>query len=349
MIQHPDGPMIGGRSSSRRFLTAVIVCCTLAFAAAASAQVPMKIGTSSNTLNAGPLLLANTMPEIFGARGMKLEVVDFRGSAANCVTAVISRAVDLCMVGHTTANDAIAEGAAMKVLAVTTRPMSEIFVSAKTVAKLGLPPQSSANDRLRALKGLRIVSSGPGSTHWTYLGVMMERVGMTIKDVNFTTLIDPIAMMQSVRNNQIDGAMWSVGSLGALLSDKAGVRWISMTRGDAPELNDVPFVGVYALTSWVEKNGELAAKAHAAFVDATDRMKKEPATASKAIKAKYYPDLDQAVWDDAFSNALPAFFDGAKVPKAGWDKLLQLQAKNTKKDYANVAFEKVVLPAARAN
>ena len=188
--------------SRRMLLKAAAACAAFTIGSAAFAQVLVKIGNSSNTLNAGPLLLSTTAPEIFGSRGMKMELVDFRGSAANCVTGVISRAVEMCMVGNTTANDAIAEGAPLKVLSITMRPMSEIFLSAKTVEKLGVSAQASSSDRLRALKGLRVVSSGPGSTHWTYLSVMLQRVGLTIKDVNFTTLVDPIAMMQSIRNNR---------------------------------------------------------------------------------------------------------------------------------------------------
>lgn len=333
----------------RRLSRAILACAAVALAAPAAAQVQLKIGNSSNTLNAGPLLLATTAPEIFGSRGIKMELVDFRGSAANCVTGVISRAVDMCMVGHATANDAVAEGAPLRVLAVTTLTMSELFLSAKTVDRLGVSPQASAHDRLRALKGLRIVSSGPGSTHWTYLSAMLRGVNMTIKDVNFTTLVDPIAMMQGIRNNQIDGAVWSVGSLGGLLSDKSGVRWLSTTRGDAPELNGVPFIGIYALAAFVDKNPDIVAKTHAAMVDAIDRIKKDPATSSRLIKAKYYPDLDQRVWDDAFANASPAFIDGAKVTKAGWDKGIALQAANTGKNYANAAYEKLILPQARAN
>lgn len=333
----------------RRGVGVSLLGCLALVAVPASGQVAVKVGASSTALAAGPLLLASVMPDLFGARGMKLDMVDFRGSAANCVTGVISRMVDMCMVGTTTANDAVAEGAPLKVLAVTARPMSELFLSTRTAERLGGARLATADDRLRALKGLRIVSSGPGSTHWTYLSIMLQRVGLSIRDVNFSTLTDPVAMVQNIRNHQIDGAMWVVGSLGTLLPDRSGVRWISMPRGDAPELHDVPFIAVYAHSAWTEKNPDLATRTHAAFVEAIARMKKDSQGTARAIKAKYYPDFDQAVWDDAYANALPAFIDSGKGVKSGWERLLQIQAESTKKNYGNAAYDKVMLAIARAN
>ena len=142
--------------------------------------------------------------------------------------------------------------------------------------------------------------------------------------------------------------MWSVGALGGLLQDRAGVRWISMTQGDAKDLRNSPFVGIYATTAWIEKNPDLVRRLSAAYVDAIARLKTDTANASKLIKAKFFPDLDQAIWDDAFQQVVPAFFDDAKVSRADWEALLKLQKQYTGKDYARAAYDKVVLPQAQA-
>jgi ABC-type nitrate/sulfonate/bicarbonate transport system substrate-binding protein len=262
---------------------------------------------------------------------------------------MISGSVETCQTGTTTGTDAIAEGAAIKGIAVIIGPISEIVLSAKTVARLaGVSPASPLADRVRALKGLRLVSSGPGTAHYVTLDAMMKKAGMGIGDIKFRTLGDTIAMMESIRNDQIDGAMWTVGMLAGVIVDKSGVRWINVAGGDVPEFRGVPYVTTYAQTAWVEKNPDLVNRVHEALADATAAMKKDPARYSRLLKEKYFPQMDQALWDESYRQGLPSLLDGARAPKAGWEYLLQLQAENTMKDYSRAAWDKALIQAAQA-
>jgi NitT/TauT family transport system substrate-binding protein len=321
--------------------------CTV-IATHAGAQQVIKYGAAANSFSHAPPFLAEVSPEIFAKHNLKLEITDFKGKSVNCVTALISGQVDVCQVGTTTGTDAIVEGANFKAVAVTTGPINEVILSAKTVAKLGVKADAPIDERLRALKGLRIVTAAPGSAHYTTLGSMLKRVGLGMGDLKYRTLGDAVAMMESIRHDQIDGALWTIGSLSGLLVDGSGVRWISVPRGDVPELKSIPFVTVYAQTAWVEKNPDVAARLNAALADAIARLKTEPAKYSKLLKAKYYPDLSQAMWDDGFQQSVPSYFEGAKAPRAGWEQLLKMQAEGTGKTYASAAFDKVLLPMAQA-
>jgi NitT/TauT family transport system substrate-binding protein len=325
------------------------VMAAVATAGSASALDTVRFGNSSNTLNASPLLLADVAPEIFAKHNIKLEITDFRGSAPNCVASVIGGSVDMCMVANSTANDAIAEGANLKLIVETTRPMSELFLSEKIVQSTGVSPKAPVEDRLRALKGLRISTTGPGTPHTIYLTEMLKTVGSSMADLKYNILTDPIAMMEGIRHGQIDGAMWSVGALGDLLQDKAGVRWISLTQGDSKQLIETPFVGVYAPTGWIEKNADVAARLQRGFIDAIARMHADPARSSELIKAKFFPALDRAIWDDAYQQILPAFFGQANVTRSAWNELLKLQEGYTHKNYDLVQFDKVVMPQAQSS
>lgn len=76
-------------------------------------------------------------------------------------------------------------------------------------------------------------------------------------------------------------------------------------------------------------------------------MQKEGPASSAAFKAKYVPDLDQALWDDGFAQAQAAYLTGAKGGVVGWNQFLEMQAKATGKDYTAAAFETAVIPLAR--
>jgi NitT/TauT family transport system substrate-binding protein len=321
----------------------------LAIAVPASAQDTLKIATASTSVAHGPLTMAVVAPEIFGKHNLKIEVSDLRGNSANCIVALISGAADLCQVGTTTGTDAIAEGANLKAVAILTGPINELILSSKAVAKTGVKPDAPLADRIRALKGMRLTTSAPGTAHYTTLMETLKLVGLQPGDIQFRTLGDVPAMIQSIKNDQIDGSLWTIGSLGGLITDGSGVRWISMARGDVTQFKPLPYVTVYARGDWVEKNPGLVDRVNKAYADSIARLKSDPANSSKLIKARYFPDLDQALWDDGFSQAVASYFDGAKGIRKGWQDFLDLQAAATKKNYDAAAFDKAVIPQARAD
>lgn len=321
----------------------------IAFAAtAAHAADTIRYGAASYSVITSQMLISSLEKDIFGRHDVDLQLVDFRGSSVNCLTALISDAVDVCQVGTTTGTDAIAEGADIRALAVVTGPINEIIVSSRLAEKVGIGEDAPVEERLKALKGARFATAPAGSAHYTTLNRMLEDVDLSIGDLQFQPLTDVTAMMESVRNDRLDAVMWSIGDLGGLLVDGTGVRWISIPRGDMPELNSLPYVTAYVRADWAARNPELAQRVHAGIADAIARIENEPASAAKAIHAEFFPDLDTAIWEDGFEQARKAAFSGATVTQAGWQQLLDLQHANTGKDYAPAAFDKVVLPIAQA-
>jgi len=315
-------------------------------ATSAMAQDVVRIATASTSVAHGPLIMAMVDPSVFGNNGITIEVTDLRGQSPNCIAALLSEAVELCQVGTPTGTDAIAEGAELRAVAVLTGPINEIFLSAATVARLGVAPDAPVNDRIAALRGLTLTTSAPGTAHYLTLGETLGRVGLSYDDIRYSTLGDVAAMIESIRNNQIDGSMWTIGSLAPLLQDGSGVRWISMARGDVPEFSTLPYVTVYARADWIDANPDLVARIHQSYADSIEMLRTDP-TASERIKARFAPDLDQALWDDGFSQARAAYLPGAATNAASWQQSLDMQARGTGKDYAPAAFDLVVIPAAR--
>ncbi len=336
------------RAARAAAVTTAVLAGAVAAPAAAQDLDKVVIAANSFSLAHGPLSLATADPSIFEKHGIDLEAIAIQGSSSNCIAVLLSGDADLCEVGTTTGTDAIAEGAPLKGVAVITGPINEIILSKQAVEKLGVSPDAPIGERAAALKGLRLVTAGPGSPHYMSLDAILNVAGLSMDDVQFRTLLDVTAMVESMRNGAIDGALWSVGSLGQMITDGSGVRWISMAQGDIEELKTLPYVTVYARADWIEENGDLADRINAAFADSVEELKTNGAEASAKFKAKYFPDLDQALWDDGFAQAQKAYLDGAKGGKEGWDQFLNMQREsNPSKDYSDAEFEKALIPAAR--
>lgn len=334
--------------SARAGALVIAALCTAAMIGPSAAADKLRIATASTSLAHGPLGLAVADPSIFGAKDITIEVTDLRGNSANCIAALLSKGADLCQVGTPTGTDAIAEGAKLKAVAVLTGPINELFISAKAAAASGVSPDAPVEQRIKALKGMRLVTSAPGTAHYLTLMSTLQKVGLSMSDISFRTLGDVPAMIESIRNGQIDGALWTIGSLGPLLKDKSGVRWISMARGDIDEFKTLPYVTVYARTEWVDANPDLVQRIHASYAEAVRRLKNEPEKSSKLFKEKFFPDLDQALWDDGYAQVRAAYLDGAATTAKSWQQGLELQKAGTGKDYKDATFEKVLIPAAQA-
>ena len=307
---------------------------------------PIRIGASSTSLVMLPLLLADVQPAIFEKRGLKLEFRALPGGN-NCFAAVFSGATDVCMHGTTSGTDAVANGADFKVLAMTTGPITEIVLSQKTADKLGVKIDDPIDRKLQSLKGLRVSVLG---FHEVTLDAMLQPLGLSVgRDLKPIRLADALTMNQSIRNDQIDAAMWSIGSLGPVLSDKSGIRYISIPRGDYPGVKSLPTVSAFVQTSWYNAHKDAAIRVHDAIADSIAQVKADPSGSSKAVKAKWGGEIDQAIWDDAFAQAVLVLSDGAKAKREPWDLLLKMQTDLQKQNYTNAAYDKLLIPEARAD
>jgi len=328
--------------------TALVALTALALPAAAQDRV--RIATNSFSLAHGPLALAVADASVFGTQGIEIDTIAIQGSSANCIAALLSRSVELCQVGTTTGTDAIAEGAELVGIAVLTGPINEIIISRAAAEATGIAPDAPVEQRAAALGGLRLVTAGPGSPHYMSLAAVLRVGGHSMDDITFRTLLDVPAMVESIRNGAIDGALWSVGSLGQLIESGDGVRWISMAQGDIAELSTLPYVTVYARTEWVNANRELVTRIHAGYAEGIRRLQEDGAESSRLIKERFFPDMDPALWEDSFAHAQGAYIPGAAGTRFAWNQFLDMQIEsNPEKNYANAAFELALIPEARAD
>lgn len=322
------------------------VALNLACSGLAFSQQVVKWGVAAANLSFAAPLLGPLAPEIFAKHGVKLEISDLRGSSNNCMTAMLTGQIDVCHLGTTTGMDVIAEGGNIKAFGFNTGPIAEISLSAKAFAATKLAVDAPIESRLRALKGLRFVSSGPGTPNYAALVAMLAKAGLTIQDIRFRTLTDPVAMLEGMRNDQIDGSMWSIGPLAAGHLDKTVVRFVNLARGDVPEFRGAPYLAGFAQAAWIEKNQDLVQRVQAALAEATALLRSDQGKYSALLKAKYGPDMPQPVWSDIFQQAQAALIDG-KTTAAGWNYMRSLQTADSKRDYSKASFENSVLPIAQ--
>ncbi|MFN6977091.1 MAG: ABC transporter substrate-binding protein [Gemmobacter sp.] len=306
--------------SQIRTILAASLAAGLAVPASADAPMAVRWGVSVNQSLShaiAPMLELDTA--IQARHGIRFETVDFAGNFQACMALAISGEIDGCQTGPTIGMNAIAQGADLKAVIQMIGQITEITMATRAVEAKGIAPDAPVADRIRALKGTTLAGPGPGTSPWMIVEQLMTGVGLSIDDITYQPLTDLAAMNASLINGRIDAAIWSVGGLSPAQSEGAGQVWISLARGDVPELAALPNVATFARTAWVAENTELLRRVQAAFVDVLAELRADPLTYAAPYKAKYLEAIPQATWERDLAQTLPAYFTDMEGGCEGWD------------------------------
>ena len=104
---------------------------------------------------------------------------------------------------------------------------------------------------------------------------------------------------------------------------------------------------IIAMNPYIAKNTPTIVKMRAGMADAVNELEAHPAKYSASVKDKYFKQMDQKAWDNAFQYVPTGFYKNATVPKSAWDYLLKLQSASTKKTYDKATYEKALIPEAQ--
>lgn len=327
-------------------LAAVLAVTTAPVAALADDRTPIRWGvTVSQSLAQMIAPMLELDEEIQERHGIAFETVDFQGNIQACMALAISGEVDVCQTGPTIGMNAIAQGADLRGIMMMIGQTTEFVMSTATIDRLGVSPDAPLEDRIRVMEGLTIAGPGPGTSMHMLTENLKSRVGLSVEDMTYQPLTDLAAMNASIGRGRIDMATWSLGGMSPSLNDGSAQVWISLARGDVPDLATLPNVASFGRTAWIEENREPLQRVQAALVDVLDALRADPVGYGAAFKARYLEAMDPAVWENDLVATLPAFIDDMEGRCEDWDfwvdRLTITDAGNAELARCEVAFVKL--------
>ncbi|MDQ6525233.1 ABC transporter substrate-binding protein [Nocardioides sp. LHD-245] len=250
------------------------------------------------------------------------------GQSAEAAQAVSTGAVGIGSIGTTGAYAAESSGRDLVGLATMTKQsLIEVVLSAKAAdkaAKAGVTPDSPIEDRIDALKGLKIAIVPEGSISRVQFEAALREYGVDPdKDATLLPIQDPAALVASVREGQADAFVFTLPNTRQAAADDFGVTWISYPRGDVPVLKDQYLIDIVATKAYVEKNKEAVEAFMRAIWKAVELIKSDPDKARAAAKESF-PDMEDAIFDPAFDASVAAFTDGLVPEEAGFQATFDL-------------------------
>jgi NitT/TauT family transport system substrate-binding protein len=286
-----------------------------AASAAAGASTKVTIAQSSNSLAFSPALIADKKG-YFSERGIQPDIV-LAGSGSKASAAVIGGSAQ---VGNTALGDmvtAVEKGQDIRIFGATlVSPGGAVVLKKAAAQKAAVDDRTPVDQRVKALKGLKISISTPGSATDTNLRYVLSSYGLDPeRDV---TIINTGSVENSVAafaQGAADAASLTSPAVEQAVIQNDGLSLVNFN--DIPALKGQLSIGLWSSGKWLDANSTTAANLLSAIWKAMDFMHQSPQDAGAIVRKEAWESLDQKVFDLAWKNELAILPDTPAVTPAG--------------------------------
>ncbi|MDF2115203.1 ABC transporter substrate-binding protein [Roseiarcaceae bacterium H3SJ34-1] len=304
--------MIGKAVAISAILASVI---WQAGAGLAAREFKLKYGIASVSFVYAPLYIAEDQG-FFKQEGVNIEAIQLGGSSP-AASATISGSVNFYVGLPQTAALAIAKGEKLSTFAVIAKQYgSDIVVSKEVADRLHLVPTMPVEERLNALKGLKVASWSPGGSPDMLIRFIAAKKHWTPeKDLTILPIGPSGPMLAALENKRIDAFAFSAPtSLQAVERNEAFLLF-SGAKGEWAPLANEPYMCLIGNTDWLAKDPDAAAAVYRGLVKAMDFMRKNP-DAAKALMRKRLSAFDDAAFEGGYKDLPLLIPDSPKVGPA---------------------------------
>lgn len=176
----------------------------------------------------------------FEDEGIDVQQIATRGGGPD-LTALISGDVQFNAAAGTYQVGAIAAGRdIVNVYNFFSRNLIGLVLSADAAKRTGVAPDAPLNERLAALKGMKIGMTRPGSLTDKQIRHLINLGGLSDGDVQIVAIGGPPNLLSAMNQGAIDGFVISVPHYEIAVKRQNAVVWVDNTRGDDPSID--PFM-----------------------------------------------------------------------------------------------------------
>lgn len=298
----------------------------------------LRYGLATVSFTYGPFYVAEDQG-FFKQEGVTLEQIQMQGTSP-AASATMAGSLQFFVGLPQTAALAIAKGENLATFGIVTKDYgSNIVVSKEVAEKNKLAAATPIEDRLKAMKGLKIAGWTAGGSSDMFIRFIAAKEGWNPnKDMTIVPIGPSAPMLAALENKRIDAFALSaptsyqaVGRMGAfILYNGASGEW--------PPLKDEPYMCLIGNTDWLAKQPKAAAAVYRGLWKAMVWMKAHPAEA-KALIRKRLSAFDDAAFEAGYEDAIHTYPSTPKIDDAAAEKI---------KDFVEVVNGKPLgIPAAR--
>jgi len=294
---------------------------------AAKAADTLKVVLSSTSFAWLPLYVADGAG-LFAKEGLEVEIVNVKDGTV-VVTAIINGDADIAGVGGNAVFAARSANQPIKFLTpMNTEYTSTIFGRKDVFAKLGITDKSTLEQKITAMKGLKIgVISFNGGQHTMLRFLFAKYAGGA--DIDKAAEIVPIGdsanTLAAMRRGTIDVSAFSPPVPEKAVADGYAVVLIDTIGGDVPETRGMVFTAM-AVTDKALKDKAKQLAAFVRAIDAADKLIQSDITAAGKAARKHLASMDSDLYELGINAMKKASPHDALTPIDGLKKYRELLA-----------------------
>jgi len=253
----------------------------------------------------------------FEAEGLSAEIIDTRGGGPDVQMVLAGRA-------EFTTNDgaqvlpAIQQGKKLVcVLNLLNRSIINVTMSTKMAADRKITEESSIEEKIASLKGLRIGVTRPGSLTWQLARSNLVNGGMDPdKDAEIIGVGGASALAAALENEDIDAMYISVPIGDRVVARGKGITLIDNARGEDPNIPYFLMEGLWVTPEYLKSDFETVGKTVRALHTASKFIvEKSPETVADAV-SHVFGSIDREVLVAACARVAGAVSADGRVTAA---------------------------------
>jgi NitT/TauT family transport system substrate-binding protein len=319
---------------------AAIVPATIPAAAQPTEKLKVAIGAS------GLYFLVHFVAEgagFFKSEGLELDTIDVT-TGPRQVAAVMGSSVDIAPLGLQLVIQAQSRGGDMVAICAgyDIMPMS-LVLSNEAVAKVGIKPGMSTDEKIKLIKGLRIGITGPGSGTDDMIRTLVSVRGLDPdKDIKILPLGNGDSMIAAMQKGLTDGFVITSPFPETAVARKLATIVAEPLMGEVPEAQGVPYIVMGTSRATLAAKRPQLVKAVRAWTKSMKFMQENKDEARKVAR-HYFKSMEEPVFNAAFDKYLRGVATQPLIPPENVERVNKwlTLAKKTK---IEAKYEDVVYP-----
>jgi NitT/TauT family transport system substrate-binding protein len=293
----------------------------------AADRTKITIVQSSYSFNFVPLAIART-EGYFTDEGLDVDVV-LAGGGPKTMTALLGGggqfSASVLLDGIMAHRKGLDDVRAIATLSLAYNP---VLIRADVAKQHGISLDQPLKERITAIKGMRIAITTPGASSDMIVRYLALTNGLSPdRDLQIVPLGSIPAQTAGLRSGQVDGCACLPGV--DTLTKQEGLTTDLIRASEMGALDGITYGTLYGLASYNKAHPDIVRAVARAVTRATMLIATDPDRAKRATRP-FFKQMDEATFDESWTQYLPYLPKTPDISKADYDKEL--------------AFEKVVLP-----
>jgi ABC-type nitrate/sulfonate/bicarbonate transport system substrate-binding protein len=298
-------------------------------AAATAARQPIKMTFLPATESLAVLTQLQAISKnYFEEEGLDLNYLGVLANAAQAAQTVVTGQADVAGTGSTGVLTVLSANRDIVAVAqISKEPTTIISLTNKAVDAMkakGITQSSPVRDKLNGLKGMTLGLPAAGSSTDILVRSTLTAYGVDPdKDLTIQPVNDGPGLAAAARQGRVDAYAFSPPDSVLGVAEGWGQIWVSYPRNDVPEFAAMPLTDIVTSRKYLKENPEAMRRLMRALWRAANDIKNDPESVRKAVKERFFKDLDPAVYNASFDAVLPGFQRGLIPEASGFPVLLK--------------------------